>query len=244
MQINQTFPYMEYTTGSQLHNFQTFFMEWVTQLEFYLHQLLHILQSPDQQDESKHKQLIRLVMAHYHKYFLAKARVSSRNVFLIMSPPWLSSYERTFLWLSGFKPGLALHVVSKCGVELSSDQTERMERLTVDTKDHESVIAERLARLEQQVLAPSMLAMARMGGREVNGMIREADTAVERMAEHMEFLVGCADYLREKTVAKVVGILTTAQTVRFLAAMAQLQLRIRRWGQLREREIHGDANLS
>ncbi|KAL4576137.1 hypothetical protein LXL04_012226 [Taraxacum kok-saghyz] len=212
-------------------DFQTFFPKWLTQLELYLHQLLHLLQSPD---ESKHKQLIRRVMAHYHDYILAKTQVSSRNVFLVLSPPWLSSFERTFLWLGGFKPSLALHVAKRCGVELTSDQAERMERLTVETKDDEIAMAERLGRLEVQVLSPAMLALTRMGGREVNGMIDEADIAVEKLAEDMEFLVGCADYLREKTVAKVVGILTTAQTVRFLAGMIQLQLSIRRWGQLRE----------
>lgn len=55
-----------------------------------------------------------------------------------------------------------------------------------------------------------MLELARMGGREVNGMVHDADTALERLADDMAFLVGCADYLREKTVAKVVSILSTA----------------------------------
>ncbi|KAI3519761.1 hypothetical protein L1887_08977 [Cichorium endivia] len=225
-------------------DFQTFFQEWVTQLELYFYQLLHLLQSPDQQDESKHKQLVCRVMAHYHEYFLAKAQVSSRNVFLVLSPPWLSSYERTFLWVAGFKPGLALNVVKICGLELTFDQAERMEKLMMETKDEESVIAERLARLEQQVLEPSMLALARMGGREVNGMVHEADTAVDRLAGDVELLVKCADYLRMKTVAKVVGMLTTTQTVRFLAAMTQFLLRIRRWGQLRETEIDDGTNIS
>ncbi|KAI3519762.1 hypothetical protein L1887_08978 [Cichorium endivia] len=225
-------------------DFQTFFREWVTQLELYFNQLLHLIQSPDQQDESNHKQLVCRVMGHYHEYFLAKAQVLSRNVFLVLSAPWFSSYERTFLWVAGFKPGLALNIVKICGLELTFDQAERMENLMMETKNDESVIAERLARLEQEVMAPSMLALARMGGREVNGMVNEADTAVERLAGHMEFLVKCADYLREKTVAKVVEILTTTQIVRFLAAMTQILLRIRRLGQLRETEIHGDANIS
>lgn len=172
-------------------------------------------------------------MTHYHDYFLAKARVCHWNVFLVLSPPWFSSYEQTFLWVAGFKPGLAINVVKRCGVELNSDQAERMASLTVEIKNEEKEIAERVMRLEQQVVAPPMLALARMGGRELNGMVLDADTAVERLAADMEVLVGRADYLRVKTVAKVVEILTTAQTVRFLAAMAQLQLRIRRWGQLR-----------
>nr|GEV95293.1 DOG1 domain-containing protein [Tanacetum cinerariifolium] len=87
-------------------------------------------------------------MAHYIDYYLAKAQISSQNVFLVLSPPWFSSYERTFLWVAGFKPGLAIYVAKSCGVQLNTDQS-------------------------------------------------------------------------------VIGILTTSQSVRFLAGIAQLQLRIR-----------------
>ncbi|GJR83936.1 retrovirus-related pol polyprotein from transposon TNT 1-94 [Tanacetum coccineum] len=114
-----------------------------------------------------------------------------------------------------------------------------MERLTAEIKNEEGKIAERLAWLEQQMVTPPMLALARMGGREVNGMTDNMDTAMDRFADDMECLVACADYLREKTVAKVIGILTTSQSVRFLAGVAQFQLRIRRWGQQREAEAHG-----
>ncbi|GKC88218.1 DOG1-like protein 4 [Tanacetum coccineum] len=109
-------------------------------------------------------------MTHYHDYFLAKAQISSQNVFLVLSPPWFCSYERTFLWLSGFKPGLAINVVKRCGVQLNTNQSDRMDRLMAEIKREEGKITERRAWLEQQMVAPPMLALARMGGREVNGM--------------------------------------------------------------------------
>ncbi|KAI3809149.1 hypothetical protein L1987_25119 [Smallanthus sonchifolius] len=233
---------MDYSTQSQ-PDFQTFVRDWMIRLELYLQLLLHHLQFLDQQDESKLQKLIRQVMTHYHEYFLAKAQVCRQNVFLVLSPPWFSSYERAFLWLGGFKPGLAIHVLKSCGVEFSPNQAERLERVISDTKNEEREITERLSSLEQQVVALPILALARMGGKEVNGMVNDADTVVDRLAEDMEVLVLCADYLREKTVARVVGILTTAQTVRFLAGLAQLQLRIRRWGQLRDAETNGHADL-
>ncbi|KAK1421342.1 hypothetical protein QVD17_23594 [Tagetes erecta] len=218
------------TTRSQ-PDFQTFLRNWMAQLELYLQLLLHHLQFLDQQDESKLEQLVHQVMTHYHQYFIAKAQVSRENVFLVLSPPWFTSYERTFHWLAGFKPSLAIYVVKSCGVEFSSDQADKLERLSVEVKDKERDITTRLAELEEQVVAPPMLALARMGGKEVNGMMNEVDTAVDRIAASMEVLVASADYLREKTVTKVVEMLTTVQTVRFLAAMVQLQLTIRRWGQ-------------
>nr|GFA09044.1 protein DOG1-like 4 [Tanacetum cinerariifolium] len=70
------------------------------------------------------------------------------------------------------------------------------------------------------MVAPPMLALARMGGRE-NEMTDNMGTTVDRFADDMECLVACADYLREKTVAKVIEILTTNQSVRFLAGVAQ-----------------------
>ncbi|GKC19215.1 DOG1-like protein 4, partial [Tanacetum coccineum] len=113
-----------------------------------------------------------------------------------------------------------------------------------EIKNEEGKITERLALLEQQMVSPPMLALARMGGREVNGMTDNVDTVVDRLADDMECLVACADYLREKTMAKVIGLLTTGQSARFLAGVAQLQLRVRRWGQLRDAEADGQDNLS
>ncbi|XP_076940580.1 protein ZW2-like [Bidens hawaiensis] len=230
-------------THSQPDNFHTFLRVWMTRLELYLNQLLHIIQFMDQQDESKLQQLINQVMTHYHEYFLAKAEVCHRDVFLVLSPPWFSSYERTFLWLAGFKPSLAITVVKSCGIEFSSSQVKQLDTLTMETKHEERMLTERLAALEQQLTAPPVLALARTGGKEVNGMVNEVDTVIDRMAEEMEVLVECADYLREKTVSKVIEILTTAQTVRFLAVVAQLQLRIRRWGQLMDAQTRGGVNL-
>ncbi|XP_076882416.1 protein ZW2-like [Bidens hawaiensis] len=224
-------------------DFHAFLGVWMTRLELYLNQLLHIIQFMDQQDESKLQQLINQVMTHYHEYFLAKAQVYHRDVFLVLSPPWFSSYERTFLCLAGFKPSLAISVVKSCGVEFSSSQVKQLERLTAETKHEERMMTERLAALEQQLTAPPMLAIARTSGKEVNGMVNEADIAVDRMAEEMEVLVECADYLREKTASKVIEILTTPQKVRFLAALAQLQLRIRRWGQMRDAQTRGGVNF-
>ncbi|KAM0013265.1 putative transcription factor TGA like domain-containing protein [Helianthus debilis subsp. tardiflorus] len=114
---------MDHSNQSQ-PDFHTFLRDWMIGLEHYLHQLLHHLEFLDQQDEPKLKQLIHQVTTHYHEYFLAKAQVYRQNVFLALSPPWFNSYERTFLWLAGFRPGLAIHVVKSCGLEFTSDQVE------------------------------------------------------------------------------------------------------------------------
>ncbi|MFS7958223.1 putative transcription factor TGA like domain-containing protein [Helianthus anomalus] len=83
----------------------------------------------------------------------------SRNSNNSFTKKWFRSYERTFMWLAGFKPSLAIQVAKKCGLEFSSDQAKRLERLTM--------------------VAMPMLALARMGGKEVIGMVNQADTTVD-----------------------------------------------------------------
>ncbi|GJV28639.1 retrovirus-related pol polyprotein from transposon TNT 1-94 [Tanacetum coccineum] len=117
--------------------------------------------------------------------------------------------------------------LDKKKARLNTNQSDGIDRLTAEIKNEEGKITERRAWLEQQMVASPMLALARMGGREVNGMTDNIGTAVDRFVGDMECLVACAHYLREKIVAKVIGILTTSQSVRFLAGVAQLQLRIR-----------------
>ncbi|KAL8210756.1 hypothetical protein R6Q57_005193 [Mikania cordata] len=69
-----------------------------------------------------------------------------------------------------------------------------------------------------------------MGVRKFNGMMNETDAVMDQLAEEMEVLVRCADPLKEKTLTKVMDMLTTAQTVWFVAGIVQVQLRIRMWG--------------
>ncbi|KAL8241021.1 hypothetical protein R6Q59_014376 [Mikania micrantha] len=224
---------------------RTFYQAWVNRLDQYLQELIHQLRFPEQQDESKLEQLVSDVMNHFNEYSLIKEQVMDQDVFVVISPPWITSYERTFLWLAGSKPTLTMHVLKKCGIEFSTEQTEKLEQLVAEIKEEEGGVNERLGRLEQQLVSPRILALARMGVREFNGMMNEADAVMDQLAEEMEVLVRCADRLREKTLTKVMDMLTTAQTVRFVAGIVQVQLRIRRWGLIWDGEAStDDANLA
>lgn len=61
---------------------------------------------------------------------------------------------------------------------------------------------------------------------------------VDSFRESMEILVECADYLRGKTVLKILEILTSSQALRFLAAVALFHLSLRSDGQGREQGEH------
>lgn len=89
--------------------------------------------------------------------------------------------------------------------------------------------------IKQQV-SPTIVELARHLGRLRNGAVSDVDTAVDRLKVSMAALVECADFLRIKTAEMLLEILRPTQAVRFLAAAAQLQLRLRRWGMQRDVE--------
>lgn len=79
-----------------------------------------------------------------------------------------------------------------------------------------------------------MVELARNMGRPRNGEETNVDLAIEHLAASMEGLLQCADFLRKRTIIKLVETLKPAQTIRFLAATIDLQLKIRRWGMQRD----------
>lgn len=85
-------------------------------------------------------------------------------------------------------------------------------------------------------VAPQMIALAAQMGQLQNGLVADMDSTIERLRISMEAVVECADYLREKTVTKILEILNSSQAIAFLIAIAQCQLTIRRYGLRRDAE--------
>ncbi|CAK9173539.1 unnamed protein product [Ilex paraguariensis] len=108
--------------------------------------------------------------------------------------------------------------------DLSEEQLGRMGQLIEETGIEEKELAEVVSRVQGN-LATAMVAEAARST--VNGEASEVELAIERLRTTMK---------DGKTVMKIVKILRPAQTVRFLAAFAQFQLRIRIWG------IHADKD--
>lgn len=227
-------------------SFEAFFEGWLVRQEHYLDELLSARQSgPENRDEDL-KDLISRVLAHYQEYYDEKSRVAERNVFLVFSPIWFTSFERAFLWIAGFKPGLAFQLVTNSVDDLSEDQRLRMNRLKEEIKIEEREINHEQAKIQETVAAPPLLETLRRRGLQqpVDGQISEDYMAINTWKFALESVVAKADWLRMSTAAKVVEVLRPAQAVRFLAAAAQLQLRIRTRGLQREagrRESSGDT---
>ncbi|XP_042944819.1 protein RESPONSE TO ABA AND SALT 1-like [Carya illinoinensis] len=91
--------------------------------------------------------------------------------------------------------------------------------------------------IQESVAAPPLLEILRCGHeRLVDGEIREEDNMFAEWRSALESVVANVDTLRTNTTLKVVEILSPAQSVRCLAAVSELKLRIRSWGLQREAE--------
>ncbi|XP_041027078.1 protein DOG1-like 4 [Juglans microcarpa x Juglans regia] len=105
-----------------------------------------------------------------------------------------------------------------------------------ETKVEEKELNHELAKIQESMAAPSLLEILRRGELSMDGEIREEDIVFMAWRSALESVVANVDALRMNTTLKVVEILNPAQSVRFLAAVSQLQVQIRSWGLQREAE--------
>ncbi|KAK4403400.1 protein ZW2 [Sesamum angolense] len=226
-------------TNDSAQTFEAFVDQWFIDKEHHLRDLLGLIarNSRDNEvDEVQCKDLIDRVIRHYGRYFEAKARMIADNVFLVLMPTWFSSFERAYLWMGGFRPGLAFRLVINNVLDLSEEQSWRMNRLMTEIKEEEKEITDEFDKVQEVMATPTMLELLRHGGRLRNGVGDNMELLVDQLKSAVGALVERADYLRMKTGIMLMEMLKSSQTIRFLAAAMQLQLRLRRRGMLRDAE--------
>lgn len=188
----------------------------------------------DDRDE-KCGDLIAQVLAHYQHYFEEKTRAVNENVFLMLSPPWLSSYERALLWMSDFKPSTFFPLIkNSLREDLSDEQVEKIQVIGAETRRLEKEVEQAMAALQESVAAPPIFDLLRRYERIVDGEISELDAAMDKFKENMIRIVENADALRGSTVMKLVEILSPLQTIKFLAGAFHFILQVRKWGSQRD----------
>ncbi|PON51134.1 TGA transcription factor [Parasponia andersonii] len=216
-------------------SFASFLEGWLVRQEHYLDELVSADRNLHESSDDDLRELVSRILAHYQQYYEEKSRIAARDVFLVFSPPWFTSLERAFLWIAGFKPGLAFRIVADSVGDLSEDQARSIGRLVQETRTEERALNDELAKIQESVAAPPLLGIAMRGGRRlVDGEQDEADSALESLKVAMEAVLSAADSLRTRTALKIMEVLRPAQCVKFLLAAGQLQLRLRTWGLERE----------
>ncbi|KAI3907804.1 hypothetical protein MKW98_027116 [Papaver atlanticum] len=216
-------------------SFEQFLDGWLARQQRYLDELIHANAISKEIPEEELKSLISRVLGHYQQYYEAKSTASRRDVFVLFAPPWFSTYERTFLWIAGFKPGLLLRILNKAVKDLTKDQSIRVRRIDTETKVAERELNQEMAAIQERVVSPGLVDLTRRGGRLIDGETLDRDSEFQSLKEAMEAVVVAADYLRVTVTRKLVEVLNPAQAISFLTAATQLQVRIRVWGSQMER---------
>nr|GEZ26595.1 protein DOG1-like 4 [Tanacetum cinerariifolium] len=190
--------------------FRSILLRFIRQEE-YLHELRSALQTREAlADNDALRALVARVLAHYQQYYEQKSRIANFDVSLVFSPPWFSSFERSFFWIAGFKPGLAFRIVKNSVDDMDGDQVERMERLIAETKAEERELENEMARIQESVAAPPIVEVVRRSecGGNIDGIYDDMARAIEGLRTEMELVLANADMLRSRTAERVVEILS------------------------------------
>ncbi|KAI3932335.1 hypothetical protein MKW98_025055 [Papaver atlanticum] len=225
-------------SGENMISFEAFFTGWLIRQKYYLEQLISAQKNFQNISELELRSLVSQILLHYQQYYAAKVTAARVDVFALFAPPWFSSYELAYLWITGFKPSLAFKILDKSVSqdELTDEQLEALCRLRVQTKAAERELNNEMARFQESLALPPLvnLALNNPAGRRIDGETVVA--AMQTLTEEMETIVESADFIRMTTARKIVEILSPVQSVSFLAAATQLQANIRMLGLQRDAE--------
>ncbi|KAL4561322.1 hypothetical protein LXL04_033486 [Taraxacum kok-saghyz] len=243
------------------HPFHSFFDCWLVELNNNLEKLVsaanHHHEDDDINDDPDSYSLIDKAVGHYEEYYKAKSD-GANDVLSMFLPPWLTTLEDSFLWIGGWRPTTAVHLLySKSGIQLearladlvpqlncrdlgdlTSNQMKRIDELQKKTIGEERVISEKMARLQESAADTSMVDLSNMESEmirknEYHGR-KDSDEKVESALngknDKLVEMLRMADGLRIETLKSVVEILTPLQAMYFLIAAAELHLRLHDWG--------------
>jgi Seed dormancy control len=192
---------------------ENFYSQWLIQEQHLLNDLLSV--PGDRPD--LHIPLITRALSHYAEYYTHKSQLANRDIFRAFSAYWLTASERSFFWLGGLNPGIFFHSLPS---DLSPDQSENVEQLRQQMLKRTYELEEQMRCVEEAMAV--LIALASVHGKAKNGEARGETT--ERVAEMMHAVLEEADNLRKNVVRRNLEILSSAQTVRFFAALAHRHL--------------------
>ncbi|KAL3504198.1 hypothetical protein ACH5RR_034039 [Cinchona calisaya] len=102
-------------------SFQQFYEKWKNQQNQQLQELINASQQQvsSSSPPTNLGNLVKRVIEHYEEYYKAKSKWADKNILLMLSPPWTSSLENALLWIGGWRPTMAIHLLySKSGLQL------------------------------------------------------------------------------------------------------------------------------
>ncbi|KAL9233370.1 hypothetical protein vseg_008383 [Gypsophila vaccaria] len=211
------------------------------------------------------EELVDRVMSHYEDYYRVKFESTKQDVVRMLSPTWRSHLEDTFLWVGGWRPSMAFHLLySVAGfqveaglseltrgfstgdlADLSLSQLNQVNELQKRTIMAEKALTETLAAQQETVADASMVELSHLA----TELTRDTDTRDDSVGQRVDATLAKkedklvdilheADGLRLRTLKKVVEILSPIQAAHLLIGAAELHLRVHEWGQKRDANVY------
>lgn len=262
-------------------SFSKFFERWVTEQSSYLEELTRTAakandrHTPEEDEERRVLiPLIERVKKHYDKYYRIKRKWAGEDVLTMYNPSWRSTLEDAFMWIGGWRPTMAFHLLySKSGIQLeaglsdvlrgfhlrnlgdlSTRQMTLVDNLQARTVQEEREITEKLAKHQETVADASMVELSHLATQ----LIRQppppspsahlnnnrVESTIASKEEPLVDILIKADELRLKTLKEILGILNPFQALHFLIAAAELHLRLHEWGRTRDDTKHHGVNYN
>lgn len=158
--------------------------------------------------------LIDRVMEHYEYYYKAKSSFAKQDVLSMLSPTWMSSLEEAFLWIGGWRPSMAFHLLySKSGLQFEARLNELIQGLR--THDLGDLSASQLAQFDE------MQRRAILEEREITDLMAThqetvADASMVELSHVVSEMIraneaGEVDHVNEETEERVESILVTKE---------------------------------
>ncbi|CAK8579025.1 unnamed protein product [Lathyrus sativus] len=253
--------------GESFHNF---FECWMVQQNKYLNELVAANSAQPQLTDDKMHVVIDKVVEHYEYYYKEKSRRAKKDVLSMLSPPWLSSLEAAFLWIGGWRPSVAFHLLySKCSMhfqarlndliqgqktcdlgDLSASQLAEIDDLQRRTIREEREIADMMAEHQETIADAPMVELSHVvsemigrGQNEKKGLEERIESIIEAKLEGLEKILQKTDDLRLRALQGIVNILTPKQAIYFLIAAAELHLRLHEWGKKKDDAKRGKQGI-
>lgn len=187
---------------SAQESFPEFFESWLVEQNQHLQELISAASSSSSSSTSSSNEndpnpdgilqpLINKVVQHYEHYYRAKSRCVERDVLSMFSPSWWSPLEEAFVWVGGWRPTMAFHLLySKSGLQLESQlegliqglgvgnladlslgQLSQVDELQQRTIVKEKEISEKLAKLQETAADSSSVELSHI----MTGILQDGD---------------------------------------------------------------------
>uniref|UniRef100_A0A7N0U2D6 DOG1 domain-containing protein n=1 Tax=Kalanchoe fedtschenkoi TaxID=63787 RepID=A0A7N0U2D6_KALFE len=226
-------------SGGVEARFAEFYIKWVAQLEQLQLELAQAAGSGiDDQNDYQLRALVARATAHFKEYYTVKWAAAREDVLAFYSPAWLTPLESAHFWFTGWKPAAAFRLIEWSLGDLTEAQVKAVAGIRARVRAEEGKVESDMERQQVAVAGCKMVELARMRSRVRAGDQSDLGRKAEEMGEvaagsimaGVERVMKAGDCVRLKAMKSVLDVLTPKQSVKFLAAIAMVHVRLRKEG--------------